>query len=153
MRLGRVIYQFMHIEASGEIVLFAMAILALVINSPFSVYYHQFFETKATVQFGSYALSKPVLLWINDGFMTIFFLLVGLEIKREIFEGELNSFSKAILPAFGALGGMLVPAVIYVGFNFGDTEALRGWAIPTATDIAFSLGILSLLGKKNSFRT
>ena len=149
MQLGRVIRNFIHLEASGGIALFIMAVLALVVdNSPLSPYYHQFFNTVATVQFGAYALSKPVLLWINDGFMTIFFLLVGLEIKRELFEGELNSFAKAILPAVAAVGGMLVPALIYIGFNHGQLEALRGWAIPTATDIAFSLGILSLLGKR-----
>ena len=151
MQLGRVIRNFIHLEASGGIALFIMAVLALVVdNSPLSPYYHQFFNTVATVQFGAYALSKPVLLWINDGFMTIFFLLVGLEIKRELFEGELNSFAKAILPAVAAVGGMLVPALIYIGFNHGQLEALRGWAIPTATDIAFSLGILSLLGKRIS---
>ncbi len=149
LRLGRIIYRFIHLEASAGIALFLTAMLALVIdNSPLSIYYHQFFSTIMTVQFGAYALSKPVLLWINDGFMTIFFLLVGLEIKRELFEGELNSFSKAMLPAMAAIGGMVLPALIYVGFNWGNVEALRGWAIPTATDIAFSLGILSLLGKR-----
>jgi Na+:H+ antiporter, NhaA family len=148
VRLSRVIYNFMHLEASGGIALFIMAVLALVLdNSPLDVYYHQFFNTHFSIQFGNYVLSKPVLLWINDGFMTIFFLLVGLEIKRELFEGELNSFSKAILPAIAALGGMVVPALIYIVLNLGNTEALRGWAIPTATDIAFSLGILSLLGR------
>lgn len=149
MQLGRLIAQFMRLEASAGIALFIMAVLALIVdNSPASIYYHQFFHTLITVQFGTHALSKPVLLWINDGFMTLFFLLVGLEIKRELFEGELNTFSKAILPAIAALGGMIVPALIYIGFNLGDKDALRGWAIPTATDIAFALGILSLLGKR-----
>lgn len=149
MRLGRVIHHFIHLEASSGIVLFVMAVLALVIdNSSFRDYYHQFFQIEASVQFGSYLLAKPVQLWINDGFMTIFFLLVGLEIKRELFEGELNTFAKAALPAIAALGGMVVPALIYLAFNAGDAEALRGWAIPTATDIAFSLGILSLLGSR-----
>ncbi len=149
MRISRVVYNFIHMEASGGIILFIMAILALAIdNSPVRIYYHQFFDIICALQFGPYVLAKPILLWVNDGFMTIFFLLVGLEIKRELFEGELNSFSKALLPAFAALGGMMVPAIIYIAFNFDNLEALRGWAIPTATDIAFSLGILSLLGKK-----
>lgn len=149
MRLGRVIQNFMHVEASGGIALFFMAVLALIIdNSPASVYYHQFFNTIVSVQWDDHTLAKPVLLWINDGFMAIFFLLVGLEIKRELFEGELNSLAKALLPAIAAVGGMIVPALIYVAFNAGNNEALRGWAIPTATDIAFSLGILSLLGSR-----
>lgn len=149
MRLGRVIHRFIHLEASSGVILFIMAILAMVIdNSPWRSYYHQFFQTIVAIQFGQYALSKEVLLWINDGFMAIFFLLVGLEIKRELFEGELNSFAKAILPAIAAIGGMAAPAVIYIIFNYHDPEALRGWAIPTATDIAFSLGILSLLGAR-----
>lgn len=149
MRLSRVIHHFMHLEASSGIALFIMAILALLVdNSPLSVYYHQFFNTIFSVQFGNYTLAKPFLLWINDGFMTVFFLLVGLEIKRELFEGELNTLPKAILPAIAAFGGMLTPALIYILFNLGDFEAMRGWAIPTATDIAFSLGILALLGKR-----
>lgn len=149
MRLGRVIHNFIHLEASSGIILFFMAVLAMVVdNSPLSSYYHQFFSTLLSVQFAGYTLSKPILLWINDGFMTVFFLLVGLEIKRELLEGELNSFPKAILPAIAAVGGMAVPALIYIGLNWGDSEALRGWAIPTATDIAFSLGILSLLGSR-----
>ncbi len=149
LRLGRVIHHFIHLEASSGIVLFIMAILAMVIdNSPWRVYYHQFFQTLVSIQFGQYALAKPVLLWINDGFMAIFFLLVGLEIKRELVEGELNTFAKALLPAMAAIGGMIAPALIYIAFNYHDPEALRGWAIPTATDIAFSLGILSLLGKR-----
>jgi Na+:H+ antiporter, NhaA family len=149
MRLSRVIYNFIQLEASSGITLFVMAVLALIIdNSPASFYYHEFFNTLVSVQFGDYALAKPVLLWVNDGFMTIFFLLVGLEIKRELFEGELNTMAKAMLPAIAAFGGMALPALIYIAFNYQDTEALRGWAIPTATDIAFSLGILSLLGRR-----
>ncbi len=149
LRLGRVIHHFIHLESSGGILLFIMAILAMAIdNSPWRTYYHQFFQTIVSIQFGHYALSKEVLLWINDGFMAIFFLLVGLEIKRELFEGELNSFAKAILPAIAAMGGMIMPALIYLIFNYHNLEALRGWAIPTATDIAFSLGILSLLGSR-----
>jgi NhaA family Na+:H+ antiporter len=149
LRLGRVINQFINLEASSGFFLFILAVLALIIdNSPLRNYYHQFFDTIVSIQFGQYALSKPVLLWINDGFMTLFFLLVGLEIKRELFEGELNSISKALLPAVAAVGGMVAPAIIYWIFNFHNPDALKGWAIPTATDIAFSLGILSLLGKR-----
>ena len=149
MFLGRIIKRFMQLEAGGGIALFFMAMLALIIeNTPARVYYLQFFQTIFSIQFGSFGLAKPVLLWINDGFMAIFFLLVGLEIKRELFEGELNSVAKAILPAIAAVGGMIVPALIYIGFNWGDAKALSGWAIPTATDIAFSLGILSLLGNR-----
>ena len=93
-------------------------------------------------------LSKPLLVWINDLWMAVFFFLVGLEIKRELLEGELASVSQAMLPAGAALGGMLVPALIYSAINWGDAVALRGWAIPAATDIAFALGILVLLGKR-----
>ncbi len=129
--------------------LFFMTVLALLLdNTSASQYYHQFFNALFSIQLGPFGLSKPMILWINDGLMAIFFLLVGLEIKRELFEGEMNSFSKAILPAIAALGGMVLPAAIYLAFNFTDAEALKGWAIPTATDIAFSLGILSLLGTR-----
>jgi len=141
--------EFIHLESSGGIILFITAVLALIIdNTPWHVYYHTFFSLPMTIQLGALKLSKPMLLWINDGFMTIFFLLVGLEIKREMFEGELNSLKKAGLPAIAAFGGMLVPALIYLYFNHGDSVAAQGWAIPVATDIAFSLGILSLLGSR-----
>lgn len=143
------IREFIQLESSGGIVLFAMALLALIIdNSPLHTWYHHLFNTLVMVQFGEFKLAKPFFLWINDGFMAIFFLLVGLEIKREMIEGELNSFSKAILPGIAAVGGMALPALIYVFFNSGDPTAIRGWAIPTATDIAFSLGILALLGSR-----
>ncbi len=142
----RTLREFIKLESSGGVILFITALLALVVtNTPWRVYYESFFNTPLTLQFGIFQVSKPLLLWINDGLMTVFFLLVGLEIKREMFEGELNSFAKAALPAIAALGGMLIPAVIYVALNWGNSAALRGWAIPTATDIAFSLGILSLL--------
>jgi NhaA family Na+:H+ antiporter len=108
----------------------------VICNTPLDQYYIAF------------QTSKPIILFINDGCMSVFFLLVGLEIKRELLNGELNSFSKAILPAISAIGGMIVPAIIYLIVNRHDLVALKGWAIPTATDIAFSLGILSLLGKR-----
>lgn len=142
----RSVREFIKLESSGGIILFLAAMFAIIIaNSPLHRLYHHFFELPFTVELGMLKLSKPFLLWINDGLMAIFFLLVGLEIKREFLEGELNSLEKAALPAIAALGGMLVPAVIYVAFNWGQYPGLKGWAIPTATDIAFSLGILSLL--------
>lgn len=130
--------EFARLETSAGLVLFVAAFLALIIdNSPLAIYYQHFFNLN---------LGKPLSFWINDGLMAIFFLLVGLEIKREILSGELNSIKKCALPAIAAFGGMLLPALIYIAFNWGSAEALRGWAIPVATDIAFSLGILALLG-------
>src|SRR3990167_2513326 len=141
--------EFIKLEASAGIVLFLAAVFALIVdNTPLHTYYHALFNVSVTVQFGKFGLSKPLLHWINDGFMAIFFFLVGLEIKRELFEGELNSFAKAILPGIAAIGGMIVPAFIFILFNSHDAIAIQGWAIPTATDIAFSLGILSLLGSR-----
>lgn len=132
---------FLHSEAAGGIVLMVVAALALVVaNSP-----------AAPLYFGalkSYVLGLSVLHWINDALMAVFFLLVGLEIKREMLDGQLSSWSRRVLPGFAALGGMIAPALIYVGFNLDAPESLRGWAIPTATDIAFALGVLSLLGSR-----
>ncbi|HXW52821.1 MAG TPA: Na+/H+ antiporter NhaA, partial [Myxococcota bacterium] len=140
---------FIKMEASAGIVLFVAALVAIVVdNSPLAPYVEEFFELPLTIQIGSYTLSKHLLHWINDGLMVPFFLLVGSEIKRELVVGELNTPSKVILPALSALGGMLVPALIFSAFNWGNDYAMRGWAIPTATDIAFSLGILSLLGSR-----
>lgn len=143
--------EFIQLESSGGVVLFIAAIVALIIdNTAWRHYYEALFNLHFTVQIGAAKLSKPLQLWINDGLMTIFFLLVGLEIKREMLEGELSSLSKAALPAIAAIGGMLVPGLIYFLLNRGDALALRGWAIPTATDIAFSLGILALLRSRLS---
>lgn len=145
----RNIREFMSLEASAGILLFTTALLALFIdNSPLASYYETFFHTPLSVSLGNFKLEKPLLLWINDGFMTIFFLLVGLEIKRELIEGELNTISKVVLPMIAAVGGMAIPAAIYLGINWHDPLALKGWAIPVATDTAFSLAILSLLGKR-----
>ena len=137
----RRIRDFMDGEASGGLALMGAAMLALVVaNSPLAPLYFNAFAT----QLGPLS----TLHWINDGLMAIFFLLVGLEIKREALDGELATWSQRALPGIGAFGGMLVPALIYVAFNRGDAEAVRGWAIPTATDIAFALGVLSLLGNR-----
>ena len=143
--------EFIHSQSGGGIVLAVAALLALLIsNSPWSVGYEQLLQVRGEIRIGGdwFVLSKPLLVWINDLWMAVFFFLVGLEIKRELLEGELASVSQALLPAGAALGGMLVPAIIYSAINWGNAVALRGWAIPAATDIAFALGILVLLGKR-----
>jgi NhaA family Na+:H+ antiporter len=145
----KLIKDFIKLESSAGIILFAAALLAIFLdNSALSPYYQYFIEVPLSIQLGDWTLSKHLIHWVNDGLMAIFFLMVGLEIKREILEGELNSPSKVILPGIAALGGMIVPALIFSAFNLGNDYAMRGWAIPTATDIAFSLGILSLLGSR-----
>ena len=132
---------FLHGEAAGGIVLMAVAALALVVaNSPAAPLYFGVLKR--------YVLGLSVLHWINDALMAVFFLLVGLEIKREMLDGQLSSWARRALPGFAALGGMIAPALVYVGFNLGSPETLRGWAIPAATDIAFALGVLSLLGSR-----
>ena len=136
---------FFHHEAAGGIVLLVAAIAALLVkNSPFGGVYDAVLDVK--VGPAALALNKPLLLWINDGLMAIFFFLVGLEIKRELLAGELSSVGRAMLPGIAALGGMLVPSMIYLAINWGDAGAVRGWAIPAATDIAFAVGVLALLG-------
>lgn len=141
--------KFISVEALGGVVLFILSILAMVIaNSPLAHVYQEVLAAKLTVGFDGMQISKPLIMWINDGLMTAFFFLVGLEVKRELIEGELNSVSKASLPALAAVGGMVFPALIYVYFNHHHPLQLRGWAIPTATDIAFALGIVALLGKR-----
>jgi len=143
------IRDFLRLESAGGIILIAAAILAMVVaNSPIASLYTDLFETHLIIGFGAYTLDKALIHWINDGLMAIFFLLVGLEIKREVLKGELSTPAKAALPVIGAVGGMVAPALVYVLLNFGDPVALRGWAIPAATDIAFALGILMLLGSR-----
>jgi NhaA family Na+:H+ antiporter len=140
---------FLQLEAASGILLIGAAVLALIIaNSPLAGVYNAFTEVVGEVRIGSLGIEKPLLLWINDGLMAIFFLLVGLEVKREIREGQLSNPSQVALPAVAALGGIIVPPLIYVWFNRGDAVALNGWAIPAATDIAFALGILYLLGDR-----
>jgi NhaA family Na+:H+ antiporter len=136
-------------EAGSALPLLAGAVLALLLaNSPFDWALDQLLGTKLTVAFGALDLSKPLLLWINDGLMAVFFLLVGLEIKREVVEGELSRPAQVALPIAGALGGIAVPAAIYAAFAWKDPVALSGWAIPSATDIAFAVAILAALGKR-----
>ena len=140
---------FIKKESSAGIVLFFAAILALVFsNSGLSGIYNSILHTPVEVRFGALHIDYPLYMWINDGLMAIFFLLIGLEVKRELLEGSLSSVSQVILPGFAAVGGMVVPAACYLLFNLGDEIAARGWAIPAATDIAFALGILALLGKR-----
>lgn len=145
----RTALDFIHHEASGGIVLLAAALVALVLaNSPLQSLYDSLLHSDAGFHVGEYGLDKSLLHWINDGLMAIFFFLVGLEIKRELLEGELSTLRQATLPAIGALGGMIVPALIYVGLNSHNAHDLRGWAIPTATDIAFAVGVLALIGSR-----
>jgi Na+:H+ antiporter, NhaA family len=141
--------QFLKLEAAGGVVLCAAAAMALMLaNSPLETFYLQFLDLPLAIQIGGLAIAKPLLLWVNDGLMAVFFMLVGLEVKREVVEGELSRVSDAALPAIAALGGMAGPALVYLACNWGDAEALRGWAIPTATDIAFALGVLALVGPR-----
>lgn len=145
----KIIEEFIERESSaGIILIFATAAALLLKNSPLSEVYNAFLHTPVEVRFGALHIDKPLLLWINDGLMAVFFLLIGLEVKREIIEGDLSSWSQVTLPGIAAIGGMAVPALIYIGFNLGEPFAMLGWAIPTATDIAFALGILSLLGNR-----
>lgn len=139
--------RFLHIEAVSGIVLMLAAAIALIwANSPASATYHAIWHAPLTIGLGPYVTSQPLHFWINDALMAVFFLVVGMEIRREIHEGALASLKLAALPLAAALGGVLVPALIYVALNT-DPTTLRGWAVPTATDIAFAVGVLALLGR------
>ena len=147
----RSVNRFITSQSVGGVLLALAALLALVVsNSPWREAYQQFLQIPGELRLGANALllSKPLLIWVNDLWMAVFFFLVGLEIKRELLEGELASPAQALLPAGAALGGMMVPALIYAAINWGDPVGLRGWGIPMATDIAFALGILLLLGSR-----
>lgn len=145
----RAIDRFFKHEASGGILLMAAALLAmLVANSDLSALYNSFLDTKVSVTLNGKGLEKPMILWINDGLMAVFFFLIGLELKREMLEGKLKNARDVILPGAAAVGGMAVPAVIYAWINWGNPETISGWAIPAATDIAFALGILALVGAR-----
>jgi NhaA family Na+:H+ antiporter len=141
--------EFIRLESAGGILLLFASIAALIVaNSPASYLYDSFLNVTGSVQIEDFEIRKPLLLWVNDGWMAVFFFLIGLEIKREVVAGELSSFSQIVLPGFGAIGGMVVPALIYVSLNWGDKAALNGWAIPVATDIAFALALLSMFGAR-----
>ncbi len=147
--LASSIREFLALEAAGGIVLVIAAVAALALaNSPAAWLYERFLAVPLEIRIDRFGIAKPLLLWINDGLMAVFFFLVGLEIKREVLEGELSQRSQIALPAIAAVGGMAVPAAIYAALNWGDPVALQGWAIPAATDIAFALGVLSLLGDR-----
>ncbi len=141
--------KFLKMESAGGILLMFAALLAIIFaNSPLEPFYNLLLETPVEVRIGALHIAKPLLLWINDGLMAIFFFMVGLELKYEWLEGELQDKRNVVLPGVGALGGMLVPALIYVYFNHSNAIDIQGWAIPAATDIAFALGILVLLGSR-----
>ena len=148
-RTGNFLTRFFQMESAGGLLLMAAAVLAiLVANTPLQRYYQLLLDVPVAVQLGQLKVAKPLLLWINDGLMAVFFFLIGLELKREVLEGELADKRNIVLPGIGAVGGMAIPALVYILFNRGDALALQGWAIPAATDIAFALGILSLLGSR-----
>ncbi len=145
----RALTEFLRLEAAAGILLLLAAVLAMLVeNSAASALYDALLGTAVEIRIGEFEIAKPLLLWINDGLMAIFFFLVGLEVKREILDGELSEPSRIVLPMIAAVGGMAIPAIIYSAVNWGDALAMKGWAIPSATDIAFALGVLALLGSR-----
>ena len=141
--------EFLQLETAGGALLILCVVIAMLIaNSPLSDLYTSLIDMTVAIQVGALTINKPLLLWVNDGLMAVFFFLIGLEIKREVMDGELSSFDQVILPGMGALGGMLIPASIYIWLNLGDSVALDGWAIPVATDIAFALALLGSFGAR-----
>ncbi len=148
-KVSEALRDFLKQESAGGIVLIAAAALALLAaNSPLASTYFGGLGTQVTLAVGDFAIDKALILWINDGLMAVFFFLIGLEVKREVIEGQLSSWDKASLPLVAAIGGMAIPALVFLGINSGYPENQAGWAIPAATDIAFALGILSLLGPR-----
>ncbi len=147
--LLRAFDRFFRHEAAGGILLMLSAVAAMAVaNSGLSGGYNSVLSSVFSLTINGEGLSKPLILWINDGLMAVFFFLIGMELKREIREGKLKNPRNVILPGMAAVGGMAVPALIYIAFNYGDPETINGWAIPAATDIAFALGVLALLGKR-----
>ncbi len=143
------IRNFLKMESAGGIVLMGAAVLAMIVaNTPLKEYYDLLLEVPVEIRVGALQIGKPLILWVNDGLMAIFFFLVGLELKREVVDGELSKPANVLLPALGAVGGIVVPVAIFVWFNKGDPAGMQGWAIPAATDIAFALGILMLIGSR-----
>ena len=147
--MERAIKNFLSQESAGGILLMVAVALAMILaNSPLAGVYQGFLATEVQLRVGDLDIDKPLLLWINDGLMALFFLLIGLEVKRELLEGALSSVAKASLPSIAAIGGMVFPALFYLAFNYATPETQVGWAIPAATDIAFALGIMALLGNR-----
>ena len=141
--------RFLKTESASGLIMLGAAVIAMILaNSPLNALYHSLLTMPVEVRIGALHLDKNLLLWINDGLMAIFFFLVGLELKREAMEGELSRPDQIILPGVAAIGGMIVPALIYLAINFNDPVGINGWAIPAATDIAFALSIMALLGKR-----
>ena len=145
----QLIQRFLKLESAGGILLlFSAAVAMLLANSPLSSQYNDFLNLPVSLQIGSFSINKTLIHWINDGFMAVFFVLVGMEVKKELFEGTLSSYQQAIFPAIAAVGGMIVPALVYWFIAKQDPSLANGWAIPMATDIAFALGIMALLSKQ-----
>ena len=145
----QLIQRFLKLESAGGILLLLSAVAAMLLaNSPLSEQYNNFLNLPVSIQIGHFAIDTPLLHWINDGFMAVFFILVGMEVKKELFEGSLSSYQQAIFPAIAAIGGMIIPAIVYWFIAKQDPNLVNGWAIPMATDIAFALGIMALLSKQ-----
>ncbi|MFP5382541.1 MAG: Na+/H+ antiporter NhaA, partial [Gammaproteobacteria bacterium] len=138
-----------HPETLAGVLLALAAVAAMIVaNSPLDAGYRRLLDTPGVISLGTIGIEKPLLLWVNDGLMAVFFFLIGLEVKREIVEGELSRWRQVVLPAVAAVGGMAVPALLFTYFNLAGGDAIHGWAIPSATDIAFALGILSIFGPR-----
>lgn len=145
----QLIQRFLKLESAGGILLLLSAVAAMLLaNSPLSEQYNNFLNLPVSIQIGHFAIDKTLIHWINDGFMAVFFILVGMEVKKELFEGSLSSYQQAIFPAIAAIGGMIIPAIVYWFIAKQDPSLANGWAIPMATDIAFALGIMALLSKQ-----